>query len=84
MLKTVIWLATILKFKMAAFTKLANDINTALNGFREPENMGIETKMKSLCASDTELEAKHDWNGGHFKIQDGCHYQVIQYYKKCF
>jgi hypothetical protein len=54
-LKTVIWLAAILKFKMAAFDKLTNSINTAPNGFLDPENMGIETKMKSLCASHTEI-----------------------------
>jgi hypothetical protein len=62
-----------LKFKMAAFNKFANSINTALNGFLDHENMGIETKMKYLCASHTEI------TGGHFKIQDGCLYQVIQY-----
>jgi hypothetical protein len=55
MRKTVIRLAAILKFKMAAFTKLTNSINTALNGLLHPVNMGIETKIKSLCASHTEI-----------------------------
>jgi hypothetical protein len=55
MLKTVILLAAFVKFKMAAFTKLTNSINTALNGFLDPEHMGIETKIKSVCASHTEI-----------------------------
>jgi hypothetical protein len=45
----------ILKFNMAAFTKLTNSINTALAGFLHPENMGIETEIKSVCASHTEI-----------------------------
>jgi hypothetical protein len=48
-------LVAILKFKMAVFTKLTNSINTAINGYLDPEHMGIETKLKSLCASHTEI-----------------------------
>jgi hypothetical protein len=55
MLKTVIRLAAILKFKMAAFDKLTNSINTALNEFLTPENMGLGTKIKSICALQTEI-----------------------------
>jgi hypothetical protein len=54
MLKTVIRLTAILKFKMAVFTKLTNSVNTC-NGFLDPEHMGIETKIKTLCASHTEI-----------------------------
>jgi hypothetical protein len=55
MLNTVICLAAILKFKMAAFNKLTNSINTALNAFLYPENIGLDTKIKSVCVSHTDL-----------------------------
>jgi hypothetical protein len=51
--KTLVLLAAILEFMMAAFTKLANIINNALNGFIDNENMCLDTNMKSICASDT-------------------------------
>ena len=37
--------AAILKFKMAAYTKIPNVIFTCLIGFLDPENMGIATKI---------------------------------------
>jgi hypothetical protein len=58
---------------MAAFTKLANIMNNALNGFLDPETMGLDTNIQSIWAS-------HTASGGHFKIQDGRLYQVNQYY----
>jgi hypothetical protein len=55
MLKTVIRLAAILKFKMAAVNKLTNSINTALNGLLNPESMGLDTKIKYIRALQTEI-----------------------------
>jgi hypothetical protein len=75
MLNTVIWLAAILKFKMATFTKLTNSINT---GFIDLENMGLDTKIKSMCALQTEIWAKYDFIGGHFETKYGCQYQVSE------
>ena len=40
--------AAILKFKMAAHTKIPNVIFTCFIGFLDPENMGIATKTKFL------------------------------------
>ena len=40
--------AAILKFKMAAYTKIPNVIFTYFIGFLDPENMGIATKTKFL------------------------------------
>jgi hypothetical protein len=52
-------MAAILQFKMAAFTRLANSINTTLNGFHNPGNMGLDTKIK-VCVSHTEV-AHHSY-----------------------
>jgi hypothetical protein len=43
-------MAAILKFKMDAITKSYNIITNAFNGFLDPENMGIDTKIKYMCA----------------------------------
>ena len=40
--------AAILKFKMAAYTKIPNVIITCLIGFLDPENIGIATNIKFL------------------------------------
>jgi hypothetical protein len=48
-------MSAILKFKLSAYTKLANSIYNALNGFLDPENMGLDTKIQSICASYTEI-----------------------------
>jgi hypothetical protein len=64
-------MAAILKFKMDAITKSSNSIANAFNGYLDPENMDIDTKIKYMCASHTEIWAKHDLIGGHFEIQDG-------------
>ena len=42
------FVAGILKFKMAAYTKIPNVIFTCFIGFLGPENMGIATKTKFL------------------------------------
>jgi hypothetical protein len=34
---------------MAAFSKSANIINNALNGFLVPENVGFDTTIKRFC-----------------------------------
>jgi hypothetical protein len=52
MLKTLVLLAAMLEFMMVVLTKLANSINNALNGFLDPENVCLDTNIKSLCASD--------------------------------
>ena len=44
--------AAILKFKMAAYTKILNVIFTCLIGFLDPENIGIATKIKFLWVSN--------------------------------
>jgi hypothetical protein len=48
-------LAAILKYKMAAFKKLNNSINTAFYEFIYPENIGLDTKIKCVCVSHTDL-----------------------------
>jgi hypothetical protein len=80
---TLIWLVVILNFKMSAFTKLANSTNNALNGFPEPGDIGQYTKIKSIrvCASHTDIWAKHYLIAGYIEIQDGRLHQVNQYYK---
>jgi hypothetical protein len=45
----------VIKFKMAAFTKLTKRSTTALNRFINPANMGLDTKIKSICAVQTEI-----------------------------
>ena len=50
--------AAILRFKMAAHTKIPNVIFTCFIGFLDPENMGIATKTKFLWVSNTEILAK--------------------------
>jgi hypothetical protein len=47
-------MAAILKFKMDAFTKSSN-INNAFNGYLDPENMVIDTHIKYMCVSHTEI-----------------------------
>ena len=42
------FVVAILKFKMAANTKIPNVIFTCFIGFIDPENMGIATKTKFL------------------------------------
>jgi hypothetical protein len=48
-------MSAILKFKVSAYTTLANSIYNGLNGFLDSENMGLDTKIKSICASHTEI-----------------------------
>jgi hypothetical protein len=55
MLNTLICLAVILYIKMAAVTKLGNYINAALNGLLDPENMSLDIKIMSICASHAEI-----------------------------
>jgi hypothetical protein len=43
-------MAAILKIKMDSFTKSSNIIKNVFNGFLDPENMGIDTKIKYMCA----------------------------------
>jgi hypothetical protein len=64
-------MAAILKFKMDAITKSSNIIKNAFNGFLDHVHMGIDTNIQYMCASHTEILAKHDLIGGHFGIQDG-------------
>ena len=45
----------ILKFKMAVRTKLANAFCIVLIEFLDPQNMGIETKIKSLGVPYTNI-----------------------------
>jgi hypothetical protein len=72
MLQRLVLLAAILKFNMAVFTKLDNIINNAL----DPEHMDLDTKIKSMCASHTEIWTKHDFHWRQFLIQDGRHIQT--------
>jgi hypothetical protein len=51
----LVLLAAILTFKTVAFIQSADEINNALNGFIDPENMGLDTNIKSICASHTEI-----------------------------
>ena len=44
-----------MKFKMAASIKGANVVVTVLIEFLDPENMGIDTKIKPLWVSQTEI-----------------------------
>jgi hypothetical protein len=53
---------------MAAFIKLANSIITDHNGFLDPVNMGLDTKIKTTCASHTEIWANQNMIGGYLKI----------------
>jgi hypothetical protein len=62
---------------MAAFTQLANSINNALNGFLDPENMCLDTNILYIRASDTEIGAKQNFFGGHFKIKMAAIYRLI-------
>jgi hypothetical protein len=48
-------MVAILKFKMDAFTKSSNIINTAFNGFIYPENMGIDTKFIILGLIESKI-----------------------------
>jgi hypothetical protein len=48
-------MAAILKFKMDAFTKSSNIINNAFNGFLDPENMGIDTKLIILMYMESKI-----------------------------
>jgi hypothetical protein len=69
-------LVAIFKFNMTAHTQLVKSLNNALNGFGVPENMAIYTKLMSICASHTEILAKHDLIISHNKVQDGRLYYV--------
>ena len=64
------FVAAILKFKMAAYTKIPNVIFTCFIGFLDQENMGLATKTKFLSVSNTEILAKPNsprTGGGHFE-----------------
>jgi hypothetical protein len=43
---------------MAFYNKLTNSINIALNGFLDPDNMGLDNTIKYICALHTEVWAK--------------------------
>jgi hypothetical protein len=73
--KTLMWWTSILTFKTSASTTLANTINTALNVFIDPGNMGLDIKIKYICASYTGIWAKHYLVGSQFEFKDGL-YQV--------
>jgi hypothetical protein len=57
-------------------TKLANSSNTALNEFICPENMGLGTKIQSICSLHIDICAKHDLIGDHFEIENGRYRQT--------
>jgi hypothetical protein len=63
---------TILKFKMTAFTKLAKSINNALNRLLNPKHMCLGTKIKSICALQTEISARYQYDiiDSHLTIKD--------------
>jgi hypothetical protein len=71
-------MSAILRFKVSAYTKLANSIYNALNGFLDPEHMGLDTNIKYIYASHTEIWARHNLIGWHFKIQDVRLYESSQ------
>ena len=50
--------------------------NNAFIGFLDPENMDIDTKTKSICASQTEILAKANLAYGHF----GGHFEIYCYF----
>ena len=55
--------AAILKFKMTHKNKWVKIIKIALTGFHDPENLGIDTKIKTLHTLRVEILAKF-----HFRV----------------
>jgi hypothetical protein len=43
-------------------------VNTDHNGFIDPVNMGLDTNIKTTCASHTEIWAKNNLIDGHLQI----------------
>ena len=60
-------MAAILKFKMAAISKSTYMFLTVIFMLPDIENMGFDTKTKSLQVSEAKIWAKVVISGGHFE-----------------
>ena len=63
--------------KMALFTKVASVIvSDIIMLIIDPDHIGIDTKIRSLVTSETDIwYKKYKIIGSHFEIQDGGSYQ---------
>ena len=59
-------MAAILKFKMATIFKCSHIITLVLIELFDLENIGIYTRIITVCVSEAELYVKIGLTGGHF------------------
>jgi hypothetical protein len=64
-----IWLASILKFKIAGFIKSTNIKHNAVNGLIDPEYVGLPAEIKCLCRLEQDLYGKTYIISRHFEIK---------------
>ena len=68
---------------MATIVKCSNIITLVLIEFLDLENIGIYTRIMTVCVSEAEFYVKICSNGSHFEIQNGHHIQMLPHYYHC-
>ena len=68
---------------MATIVKCSNIITLVLIEFLDLENIGIYTRIMTVCISEAKFYVNIGLNGSHFEIQDGHHIQMLQHYYPC-